>query len=130
MDKTVTVLVERRFMHPVYKKFVRTSTKLAAHDENNSFKNGDVVEIEECRPISKNKSFRVITVPGPNAGRPPRQKAELTAEEAAKQAKREAKKAGKAATAPAADKAKKAAAPKKAEKTEAKAKKPAKKKDE
>jgi small subunit ribosomal protein S17 len=141
MDKTVTVLVERRYMHPVYKKFIRMSTKLAAHDENNSFKIGDVVQIEECRPISKNKSFRVITAPGPNAGRPPRQKAELTAEEAAKKAKREEKKAEKqvaktqapAAAKPAAKeeaKAKKAAAPKKAEKTEAKAKKPAKKKDE
>jgi small subunit ribosomal protein S17 len=133
MDKTVTVLVERRYMHPVYKKFIRMSTKLAAHDENNSFKIGDVVEIEECRPISKNKSFRVITAPGPNAGRPPRQKAELTTEEAAKKAKREGKKAEKKAVdteAAPATKAKKAAAPKKAEKTEAKAKKPAKKKDE
>jgi small subunit ribosomal protein S17 len=135
MDKTVTVLIERRYMHPVYKKFVRKSTKLAAHDENNSFKIGDVVQIEECRPISKNKSFRVITVPGPNAGRPPRQKAaDVTAEETAKKAKREEKKAAKAEAAPAAKpeeaKAKKAVAPKKADKTEAKAKKPAKKKDE
>ncbi len=139
MDKTVTVLIERRYMHPVYKKFVRTSTKLAAHDENNSFKIGDVVQIEECRPISKNKSFRVITVPGPNAGRPPRQsqKEEATAIEVAKKAKRDEKKAEKAAAKAEASsakhedaKAKKVPAPKKAEKTEAKAKKPAKKKDE
>jgi small subunit ribosomal protein S17 len=135
MDKTVTVLIERRYMHPVYKKFVRTSTKLAAHDENNSFKTGDFVQIEECRPISKNKSFRVITVPGPDAGRPARQKADTTAEESAKKAKREEKKAEKkavkaeAAPAEKADsKGKKAAAPKK-EKAPAK-KATSKKKDE
>src|ERR1700760_1027525 len=119
MDKTVTVLIERRYMHPVYKKFIRMSTKLAAHDENNSFKVGDLVQIEECRPISKNKSFRVITVPGPNAGRPVRQKedAGAAAQEAAKKAKRDEKKAekkaAKAEAAPAKD-AKKAEAPKKA----------------
>ena len=62
MDKTVTVLVERRTMHPVYKKFVRQSKKYAAHDEQNVFKIGDRVQIEECRPISKNKSWRVISV--------------------------------------------------------------------
>jgi small subunit ribosomal protein S17 len=60
MDKTVVVRVERRVMHPVYKKFIRRSKKYAAHDENNSFKVGDVVRIEECRPISKNKSWIVI----------------------------------------------------------------------
>ncbi len=59
-DKTVTVLVERRFMHPMVKKVVRRSKKYRAHDENNAFKVGDVVRIEECRPISKNKSWTVI----------------------------------------------------------------------
>ncbi len=59
-DKTVTVLVERRFMHPMVKKVVRRSKKYRAHDENNNFKVGDVVRIEECRPISKNKSWTVI----------------------------------------------------------------------
>ena len=59
-DKTITVLVERRFMHPMVKKVVRRSKKYRAHDENNSFKVGDVVRIEECRPISKNKSWTVI----------------------------------------------------------------------
>lgn len=59
-DKTITVLVERRFMHPMVKKVVRRSKKYRAHDENNSFKVGDVVRIEECRPISKNKSWKVI----------------------------------------------------------------------
>ena len=60
MDKTVTVLVERRTMHPVYKKFLRQSSKYAAHDENNSFKMGDRVSIEECSPISKTKRWEVI----------------------------------------------------------------------
>jgi len=59
-DKTVTVLVERRVMHPLYKKFIKRSKKYHAHDEANSRKVGDVVRIEECRPISKSKSWRVI----------------------------------------------------------------------
>lgn len=63
MDKTITVLVERRFMHPVYKKYVKRTDKYAAHDEANSFAIGDRVQIEECRPISKRKKWRVITVP-------------------------------------------------------------------
>jgi len=60
-DKTVVVSVERQVMHPVYKKFVKKSKKFAAHDENNQFKVGDRVSIEECRPISKNKSWTVIS---------------------------------------------------------------------
>jgi small subunit ribosomal protein S17 len=60
MDKTVVVRVERRVMHPVYKKFIRRSKKYSAHDETNSVKVGDVVRIEECRPISKNKSWTVV----------------------------------------------------------------------
>jgi small subunit ribosomal protein S17 len=59
-DKTVIVLVERRVMHPVYKKFIRQSKKYAAHDENNSFKTGDTVSIIECRPISKRKRWTVV----------------------------------------------------------------------
>jgi small subunit ribosomal protein S17 len=59
-DKTITVLVERRVMHPLYKKFIKRSKKYHAHDEANSRKVGDVVRIEECRPISKSKSWRVI----------------------------------------------------------------------
>ena len=59
-DKTVTVLVERRFMHPMVKKVVRRSKKYRAHDEDNKYKVGDIVRIEECRPISKNKSWKVI----------------------------------------------------------------------
>jgi small subunit ribosomal protein S17 len=60
-DKTVVVSVERQVMHPVYKKFVKKSKKFAAHDENNQYKVGDRVSIEECRPISKNKSWTVIS---------------------------------------------------------------------
>ena len=60
-DKTVVVSVERQIMHPVYKKFVKKSKKYAAHDENNQYKVGDRVSIEECRPISKNKSWTVIS---------------------------------------------------------------------
>ena len=61
MDKTITVKVERKVMHPLYKKFIRRSKKYAAHDEKNAFKNGDVVNIRECRPLSKNKRWEVIT---------------------------------------------------------------------
>lgn len=56
-DKTITVRVERRIMHPIYKKFIRRSKKYAAHDETNQFKVGDVVRIEESRPISKSKKW-------------------------------------------------------------------------
>ena len=60
-DKTVTVLVERRVKDPMYGKIVRKSAKYAAHDENNSWNVGDVVTIEECRPISKNKKWKVVS---------------------------------------------------------------------
>ncbi len=60
MDKTVTVLVDRRVMHPLYKKFIRRSKKYAAHDEANLCHVGDVVRIEECRPISKRKTWLVV----------------------------------------------------------------------
>ena len=59
-DKTVVVRVERRVMHPVYKKFVTRSKKYAAHDEENEFHTGDAVQIEESRPISKRKSWVVL----------------------------------------------------------------------
>ena len=55
-----TVLVDRRVMHPIYKKFIRRSKKYAAHDEANLCKIGDVVRIEECRPISKRKTWLVV----------------------------------------------------------------------
>ena len=62
MDKTISVLIERRVKHPLYRKFVRRSTKLLAHDENNECKEGDTVAIEECRPMSKRKSWRLQRV--------------------------------------------------------------------
>ena len=59
-DKTITVLVERRVMHPLYKKIIKRSKKYRAHDADNSHKIGDLVRIEECRPIAKSKSWKVI----------------------------------------------------------------------
>lgn len=61
-DKTITVRIERRVKHPVYGKFIRRSTKLAAHDEGNDCKEGDVVTIVETRPISKRKSWRLARI--------------------------------------------------------------------
>jgi small subunit ribosomal protein S17 len=59
-DKTITVLVERRVMHPIYKKYIRKSKKYAAHDETNSRKVGDAVAIIECAPISKRKRWTLV----------------------------------------------------------------------
>jgi small subunit ribosomal protein S17 len=59
MDKTVTVLVERRVKHPLYGKVIRLSKKYHAHDETNECREGDLVVIEECRPISKTKAWKV-----------------------------------------------------------------------
>ena len=59
-DKTVIVLVERRIMHPVYKKFITKSKKFSAHDAENRCKQGDKVKIRECAPISKSKSYEVV----------------------------------------------------------------------
>jgi small subunit ribosomal protein S17 len=69
-DKTVVVRVERRVMHPVYKKYVSRSKKYAAHDEDNRYRAGDLVRIEESRPLSKRKHWVVIGGPeGAAAGR-------------------------------------------------------------
>jgi small subunit ribosomal protein S17 len=62
MDKTVTVLVERLVKHALYGKYIRRSSKLHAHDENNSCNEGDVVRVTECRPLSKTKNWRVVEV--------------------------------------------------------------------
>lgn len=62
MDKSIIILVERRVKHPVYGKFINRSTKLHAHDENNECNEGDFVQIEECRPLSKTKSWRLVKV--------------------------------------------------------------------
>jgi small subunit ribosomal protein S17 len=60
MDKTVTVVVERRVPHPLYNKFVGRSKKYHAHDEKNEYHTGDLVMIEECRPMAKTKAWRVV----------------------------------------------------------------------
>lgn len=62
MDKTVSVLVERLVKHPMYGKYIKRSTKLLAHDENNVCNEGDVVTITSCRPYSKNKTFKLVEV--------------------------------------------------------------------
>lgn len=62
MDKTVTVLVERRVKHPIYGKFIRRSTKVHAHDETNECGVGDLVQVEQCRPLSKTKTWRLVKV--------------------------------------------------------------------
>jgi small subunit ribosomal protein S17 len=67
-DKTVVVRVERRVMHPVYKKFIVRSKKYHAHDETNACKSGDTVRIEECRPISKTKRWIVMGGEAPAGG--------------------------------------------------------------
>ena len=62
MDKTVSVAIERLVKHPVVGKYIRRTTKLMAHDESNECKAGDRVAISECRPIAKNKSWRVVDI--------------------------------------------------------------------
>ncbi len=62
MNKSVTVLIERRVAHPLYGKYVRRSTKLHAHDENNDCRTGDLVVIEQCRPLSKTKSWKLVEI--------------------------------------------------------------------
>ncbi|MCH9671351.1 MAG: 30S ribosomal protein S17 [Gammaproteobacteria bacterium] len=62
MEKTITVLVERRVKHPLYKKYIRRSTKLHAHDEENTCQIGDVVSISPSRPMSKTKAWRLESI--------------------------------------------------------------------
>jgi small subunit ribosomal protein S17 len=62
MDKTITVLVERVVKHPVYGKYIKRSTKMMAHDEQNVCHEGDVVAITSCRPLSKNKTFKLVQI--------------------------------------------------------------------
>ncbi len=59
-NKTITVMVERKYQHPLFKKIIKSKKKYNAHDENNKYKNGDKVSIIECKPYSKNKKFEVI----------------------------------------------------------------------
>ena len=62
MDKTITVMIERRVKHPIYGKFVKRSTKLHAHDEQNECQIGDTVSVRECRPLSKSKTWMLVSV--------------------------------------------------------------------
>ena len=62
MDKTITVLIERRVKHPIYGKYVSKSSRLKAHDANNECKAGDVVTIEESRPLSKTKAWSLVKI--------------------------------------------------------------------
>ncbi|MBK6665089.1 MAG: 30S ribosomal protein S17 [Saprospiraceae bacterium] len=62
MDKTITVLIERKLKHPIYGKFVKKSKKFFVHDENNECNEGDTVKITETRPLSKNKSWRLVEI--------------------------------------------------------------------
>ena len=62
MDKSFVVAIERTVKHPLYGKFIRRTTKLHVHDENNEAKLGDVVEITECRPLSKTKAHKLVRV--------------------------------------------------------------------
>ncbi len=102
MDKTITVLVERRTMHPVYKKYLKRSAKYAAHDENNVAQEGQKVQIIECAPISKRKSWVLlvdgkeqapVVVKGQPKAAPKRETAPKAAEEKAAAKKPAAKKA-------------------------------------
>lgn len=61
-DKTVTVMLERQVKHPLYGKYIKRSTKVHAHDEDNRCGQGDLVKIAECRPFSKTKSWRVVEI--------------------------------------------------------------------
>lgn len=62
MDKTITVVIERLVKHPVYGKYIRRSSKLHAHDENNDCRQGDMVMIEQCRPLAKNKAWKLVEI--------------------------------------------------------------------
>ncbi len=61
-DKTISVLVERFEKHPLYGKYIKRSSKIAAHDENNDCQMGDMVTISECRPLSKSKAYRLVEI--------------------------------------------------------------------
>lgn len=62
MDKSITVLIERSVRHPLYNKYIKRSSKMHAHDESNECNEGDLVQIQQCRPLSKTKSWRLVKV--------------------------------------------------------------------
>lgn len=125
-DKTITVRVERMFMHPMYKKYVRKSSKYTAHDESNSCKEGDRVSIIECRPISKTKRWTVIT--GDEAKEEKKAPSKKSSEKTEEKKKPAAKKTAAKKTAAKKTDAKKADEKKPAAKKKAPAKKAADKK--
>lgn len=127
-DKTITVLVERRYMHPVYKKYIKKSDKFAAHDESNAYKIGDRVSIIECRPISKMKRWTVLEGDAKSAPAPKKKEAAPAKPKAKEDAKPAAKKAEVKKDAPKKAEAKKPAT-KKAASKKAVAKKTTAKKD-
>jgi len=67
MDKTITVMLERKVPHPLYKKYIRRSTKIHAHDEDNQCKVGDLVTVKQCRPLSKSKSWMLVKIDASSA---------------------------------------------------------------
>ena len=62
MDKSITVAIQRQVRHPVYGKYIRLTSKVMAHDENNECREGDTVSISSCRPLSKRKNWRVVSI--------------------------------------------------------------------
>lgn len=120
MDKTITVLVERRYIHPVYKKYIKRTDKYAAHDEANAYKVGDRVQITECRPISKRKTWTVVDAGAVAAPKKAETKAAPKKEAAVKEEKKAEPKKETAKKKPAAKKAPAKKAP--AKKTAAKKK--------
>lgn len=98
-QKTITVLVERKYRHPVYKKYIKRTDKYAAHDENGRYQVGDKVQIIECRPISKTKRWTVLPEEGassaPTAEKAPKAAAKPAAKKPAAKAPAKAKAAKK-----------------------------------
>jgi len=62
MDKTITILIERKIKHPLYGKYIKRSTKLHVHDEDNSCSEGDIVEVTSCKPLSKTKTWNLVNI--------------------------------------------------------------------
>lgn len=103
-NKTITVLVERRFMHPMYKKYIKSTTKYTAHDEANAAQEGDRVSIIECRPISKTKRWTLVTgdeTAAPVEKKPAAKKAAAPAKAKEEKAAKDEKPAAKEKKAPA-----------------------------
>lgn len=96
-DKTITVLVERRYRHPVYKKYIKRTDKYTAHDERNQFKTGDRVQIIESRPISKTKRWVVLTGDQPSFEPKKKEEKKASAPKAAPKKEKKTEEGAKAA---------------------------------